>query len=115
MRKRLLPAVLCSSLVSTVACATSFEGSAKFPGGARGCFQRCLSQEMEMASFVFVGEFSTACACQPRRAEGNAASQSDAVSAAVVAATAGVELERRRMAQAAQAGALGGVMAAGHP
>lgn len=82
---------------------TSFQGGSKFPGGAEACFHRCREQRMEMASFVYVGEFSTACACRlqtvamPTPAAGapNAAAGDDA--GAVVAAATGVEMQRRRL------------------
>jgi hypothetical protein len=90
---------------------TSFEGEAKFPGGPRGCFDRCASQQMDMASFVYVGEYSTACACQPRHASGAATSSNERVSAAVVAAAAGAEMQRRRIQQQQQSAA----MNASHP
>jgi hypothetical protein len=73
---------------------TSFEGESKFPGGAPGCLHKCREQRMEMASFVYVGEFSTACACRPIQASQGAAANDDS-SAAIVAASAGVELQRR--------------------
>jgi len=48
-----------------------------------------------MASFVYVGEYSTACACKPKVVGGAAqASQSD-IEGAVTAAGAGVEMQRR--------------------
>ena len=77
---------------------TSFQGSAKFPGGARGCWDRCAREGTEMASFVYVGEYSTACACRPLQAVGQPLAVRDD-EGAVVAATAGVELERRRAAE----------------
>src|SRR5262245_56175312 len=85
-------------IVGSLGCQTptSFEGEAKFPGGPRGCYQRCQAEQLEMASFVYVGEYSSACACQLRRT-GPAASN-ETVSSAVVAAAAGSELQRRRIA-----------------
>jgi hypothetical protein len=86
---------------------TEFKGSSQFPGGALGCFNQCAKLGMEMATFVYVGEYSTACACKPKLAgAAQAASQAD-VEAAVAAAGAGVELQRReaearRAAAAAQ-------------
>jgi hypothetical protein len=35
---------------------TSFEGEPKFPGGAAGCSTTCQAQNLEIASFVYVGE-----------------------------------------------------------
>ncbi|CAN5635711.1 hypothetical protein BH09MYX1_BH09MYX1_30770 [soil metagenome] len=43
--------------------ATSFDGNAYVPGGANGCYKKCEAAGMSMASFVYVGEFSTACVC----------------------------------------------------
>ena len=78
---------------------TAFEGSAQFPGGALGCFKQCQKVGMEMASYVYVGEYSTACACKPKVAQalGGAAARDDFDSdeASVVAASAGVESQRR--------------------
>lgn len=90
------------ALSSLLGCATTFVGDAQFPGGAPGCFKQCQAGGMEMASFVYVGEYSSACACKLKAiapAPG-AASNAD-VDGAVVAAGAGVEMQRRR-AEAAQ-------------
>ena len=83
---------------------TSFRGEAQFPGGALGCFKQCQKVGMDMASYVYVGEYSTACACKPKiataTATGPAADLQDEVDsneASVVAAAAGVELQRRRI------------------
>jgi hypothetical protein len=92
-----------ATMASLGACTppTSFEGEAQFPGGPRGCFERCAQNNMDMGSFVYVGEFSTACACKPRIVSGPApASEIDSEGAAVASA-AGVELQRRRI-EAAQ-------------
>ena len=51
-----------------------------------------------MASFVYVGEYSTACACKPRVLAAARSAQDDS-QAATVAAAAGVELARRRAEQ----------------
>lgn len=91
--------------LSGCAMPTSFEGEPKFPGGAAGCWKTCQAQNLEMASFVYVGEFSTACACKPRLV---ATPQSAAVrddEAAVVAAAAGVEMQRRRIEEQQRAAA----------
>ncbi|HEY2404610.1 MAG TPA: hypothetical protein VGI10_01335 [Polyangiaceae bacterium] len=73
---------------------TSFQGEAKVAGGPRACVERCRSQNMVMAAFVYVGEFSTACACAPRPEQGMSSNEG-ATSAAVVAAATGVETQRR--------------------
>jgi hypothetical protein len=76
---------------------TAFEGEAKFPGGARGCYDRCAAEGLEMASFVYVGEYSTACACQMRRAAPGPVSEVGGPGPAIAAATAGTELQQRRI------------------
>ncbi len=75
-------------------CTTHFFGDPKFPGGAPACFHKCRNQNMEMATFVYVGEYSTACACHPRTPSATGASQ--AVGAAESAAAAGVMMQMRR-------------------
>src|SRR4051812_37495697 len=78
-------------------CATSFVGDAQFPGGAVGCFKQCQKIGMEMASFVYVGEYSSACACRLKPGAGAQSSAADpAIEGAVMAAGAGVEMQRRR-------------------
>ena len=49
---------------------TAFAGAARVEGGPRGCYHKCRDQRMEMESFVYMGEYSTACVCRlrPRRA-----------------------------------------------
>jgi hypothetical protein len=87
-----------------LSCATTFVGDAQFPGGALGCFKQCQKVGMEMASFVYVGEYSSACACKLKSTGPAQSSAKDAdpdVDGAVVAAGAGVEMQRRR-AEAAQ-------------
>jgi hypothetical protein len=87
-----------------LSCATSFVGDAQFPGGALGCFKQCQKIGMEMASFVYVGEYSSACACKLKAAAtaGQSSVQDNDVEGAVVAAGAGVEMQRRRAEAARQ-------------
>ena len=92
-------------------CATSFVGDAQFPGGALGCFKQCQKIGMEIASFVYVGEYSSACACKLKSTAAAQRGPSDAeIEGSVVAAGAGVEMQRRR-SEAAQYGA---AASAGH-
>ena len=85
------------ALGNLLGCATSFVGDAQFPGGAPGCFKQCQAGGMEMASFVYVGEYSSACACKLKANAPVPGSASTAdVDGAVVAAGAGVEMQRRR-------------------
>jgi hypothetical protein len=93
---------------------TSFEGKAKFPGGVNGCRRQCASRELEMASFIYIGEYSSACACKPRAAAGQLGSQTADGDAAIAAAAAGVELQRR-VAEQQQRAATHGVVGAALP
>jgi hypothetical protein len=87
-------------------CQTTFYGNPAFPDGAPGCFKTCQRQNMEMASFVYVGEYSTACACKPRVASAHADSaRPEGDEAAIVAAAAGVDMQRRRMQEQSAANA----------
>mgnify|MGYP001555264704 CR=1 FL=1 len=80
---------------------TSFEGDAKFPNGVKGCRQQCASRGLEMGSFIYIGAYSTACACRPPSLPGVAPTsrQDEDESGAVAAAVAGVEMQRRRAEQ----------------
>ena len=80
---------------------TVFKGEAMFPGGAAGCYRHCAKQRMEMDSFVYMGEYSTACVCRPGPAHGHSSAAGSASGAAV-----GVILEREREA-ATQGAAIG--------
>jgi len=74
-------------LVLAAGCATSFQGSAKFPGGPRGCLARCRTLNMEMSSYVYVGEYSTGCVCSlKRRASAQAAAGRERDSTAATSA-----------------------------
>lgn len=46
-------------------CQTNFVGAAKFPGGIDGCETRCEKDGLKMGAFVYAGEYSTACVCEP--------------------------------------------------
>jgi hypothetical protein len=88
-------------------CRTEFVGEARFPGGAQSCFKKCSDINMEMATFVYVGEYSTACACRPKRRQVVAAHHDDDDAAgtegAVIAAAAGVVMQARDADAAAAA------------
>lgn len=64
-------------------CATTFMGSAEVEGGRPGCEKKCADVGLTMQAFVFMGEYSTACVCEPPSrtpsAEGSAASAAVAV------------------------------------
>lgn len=86
--------ILC---VLVAGCATTFQGEAHIPGGARGCYERCLADNMEMDSYVYMGEYSTACVCR-MKGVASGASQS---SAAHGGAAVGVVLQQQRQQQQA--------------
>lgn len=95
-----------SLLLLGSACATNFTGEPYFPGGPAVCFERCEKVNMEMASFIYAGEFATACVCQPRRHHRDQA-RTEADITALVAV-----VEQMRTTQATTAGALGAAGAA---
>lgn len=61
-------------------------GTMHFPGGGPGCFTHCASANMEMDSFVYVGDYSTACVCRLKAGEGAQPGQGAAAGAASGAA-----------------------------
>jgi hypothetical protein len=90
-------------------CATSFTGDAQFPGGASGCKAKCETDGLTMESFVYAGEYSTACVCGPKsRAGGTAptsaggAAPTSAGGAAMVAPSAGVVMQMQKARQASR-------------
>jgi hypothetical protein len=95
----------CAALALTAlsACrATEFRGSSTFNGGPQACYRRCAAETMQMASFVYMGEFATGCVCElipARRTAG--AEEPRGTGGEGIAAVAGVwqqmlEEERRR-------------------
>lgn len=61
---KMIYAALLAALLSLVACATSFTGDAHYPGGASACYQNCQNDNLEMAAFIYSGEFATSCVCK---------------------------------------------------
>ena len=59
-------------LLGASACGPQFTGDAHFPGGVHGCETQCAGQSLVMAAFIYVGEYSSACACKPRPPAGTA-------------------------------------------
>jgi hypothetical protein len=96
---------------------THFEGEAQFPGGARGCLHHCRANNMEMATFVYVGEYSSACACRPvpvnpTPAPAARAQTPDAEATSFeAAAAAGVMAQAARLQAAANYGVVGAAVA----
>ena len=70
-------------------CATSFTGDAHYPGGARACFAKCASEQMQMSGFVYMGEYSSACVCEPRRTGAVAVASTGVVGGAGAAGATG--------------------------
>lgn len=75
--------VFSAVLLGLTGCATNFTGSPKFPGGARGCLDKCAREGMAMGAFVYAGEYSTACVCVPAE-EGKSAQTNSAFGMAAV-------------------------------
>ena len=100
-------AFLTFACVYASACATSFQGEAHFPGGPKGCFDRCAADGLVMQSYVFVGEYTSGCVCslKLRKAESEQP-QADA-SAASSAAAVGV-ITQMRNAEAARNNSMAG-------
>ncbi len=94
--------------------ATTFTGSAYFPGGAQGCHDKCQQDGMEMSGFVQSGEFATSCVCRPiqeRRSDQAPGAEAEgepdpspraAEDAANVSAAVGVVLQHRAQQQQQQ-------------
>lgn len=91
--------------LSSFGCATTFQGDAYFPGGAPARLSHCASANMEMDSFVYMGEYSTACVCRLKTAGGPAQSSGGAAAATSGAAVAGVVTQRQRATGASAAAA----------
>lgn len=92
---------LCLFVLSLGACATTFKGDAQFPGGPRGCYDRCEKAGLTMTSYVFVGEYSSGCVCSLKRkptsaSDGASAQSSAATSAAAVAVMRQMQEEQAR-------------------
>lgn len=73
---------------------TQFTGSANFEGGPQGCSHKCKEAGLEMGAFVYVGDYSSGCVCQPTETAGG-----HTASPATGAAAAGV-VSRARQRQA---------------
>jgi hypothetical protein len=93
---------------------TAFEGEAKFPGGVDGCRRECAARSLDFGSFIYIGEYSTACACKAPASRGLGAGAPPRAEsegeAAVAAAVSGAELQRRfiQQQQVTQGGLVGG-------
>ena len=83
----------------TTGCATSFTGSAHFPGGPLGCAATCERDGMTMGAFVHAGEYSTACVCEPRKVGVDAKLGGLGGIGATSAAAVGVVLQARAAQQ----------------
>ncbi|HKO94317.1 MAG TPA: hypothetical protein VJU61_24355 [Polyangiaceae bacterium] len=107
MCKWLLPAVL----LCFTACATEFIGEAHYVGGPSACVRNCRKNHMEMDSFVFMGEYSSACVCRLVRKDAQSAQYDDGRSSGSVGAVAGVmtQIREARAAAGALAGAAGAI------
>jgi hypothetical protein len=91
--------VIALSLAAASCNATAFKGDAQFPEGPKGCASRCRADGLEMSAFVYAGEYSSACVCQPPAAKTTQVGANGAVGAAGV----GVVLQMRAAQQQQQA------------
>lgn len=80
-------------------CATTFFGDPYF-GGPRKCYQKCRSQNMNMAGYVYVGRYSSACVCEIKGGGTKRRAVINSASGAVGGAAAGVVMQMRRAAAA---------------
>ena len=87
------PVLLALTVALTASsCATQFQGDAHFPGGASKCHLHCEERGLEMDSFVYAGEYSSACVCRPRGHSPQPAAQA---SASTVPPSVGVVMQMR--------------------
>lgn len=66
MRTYLVALSLITAAALLVGCTTQFYGEPTFPRGARGCWDRCQADGLEMSAFVYMGEYSSGCVCRVR-------------------------------------------------
>jgi hypothetical protein len=101
-----LVALTCTLALFGCPSPTRFEGEAKFPDGVAGCRRACAREGLEMAGFVFSGEFSTSCVCQAPKQDGGPAASEVAPSAGVMvqmqAAVAAAAAQQRAIQQQQQ-------------
>jgi hypothetical protein len=81
-------ALFALTLITLSGCPTAFRGSAYVADGRGGCERKCKSQGLVFSSLVFMGEYSSACVCEPKRDKGEAAKSASAPSSAAPAAAA---------------------------
>jgi hypothetical protein len=93
MKRLLLTATLALAILP--ACATSFRGNAHI--STSECSARCRGIGGEMAAYVFMGAYSTACVCEP---PGQRADASEGVGAG--GAVAGVWMQMQEQARQQQ-------------
>ena len=79
-------------MLSPLACATAFTGSATVEDGAAGCERKCQALGMELAGMVLLGEYSDGCICQ----KPGKTVEPAAAAAATAAGAVGVNLQMRR-------------------
>lgn len=99
--------------MASAGCATSFTGDAHFPGGVSGCRKHCDASGLAMESFVYMGEYSSACVCAApsgapkyEGASASAAGASAGAAVGVVMAMREREREERQRQQQHNAGSV---------
>lgn len=87
--RTMLNVVLALGLAVVVSgCPTTFRGNAHVPNGRKGCEQKCKRSGLRFSSMVFMGEYSSACVCEPARPK-EPTNTTTAEPSAAAAATAG--------------------------
>lgn len=54
--------------LSLSGCPTSFTGNAHVSDGKAGCERKCKQSGLRFSGMVFLGEYSSACMCEPKQA-----------------------------------------------
>ena len=84
-------------LLALPACATSFQGSSHISPAA--CNERCSSIGQRMAAYVFMGDYSTACVCEPMSSAHAAEGGSGSVGGAVAGVWMQMQAQRQQQMQ----------------
>lgn len=85
-----------AALALLAGCQTQFLGDPHI--SINTCQARCTSSGMQMSGMVYMGEYSSACICEPPKPNASA----PAAAAGAMGATAGVVMQMRRQQQQQQ-------------
>lgn len=76
------------ALTLLAGCPTAFTGSAHVSDGKAGCERKCKQNGLRFTGMVFMGEYSSACICEPKSLDAGAPSPTAASAAAASAGAA---------------------------